>query len=179
VIHNEQGWFIDINDKDWKRLKNKSSKRLIPVHETLVQIGFLDYVEVQRARGEARLFPSLKADQFGRLTTNYSKVFGRWLRKMGFSKHYVFHSFRHLFVDLCTNTGLPPRVERALVGHSRGDVHERYGKGYWNQTLMQEIQRLPFVDLSHLCPRSNQGMPPVAPTGAASSWLSTSTCRRP
>lgn len=37
--------------------KNERSKRLVPIHQDLVQIGFLDYVEAQRAKGETYLFP--------------------------------------------------------------------------------------------------------------------------
>ena len=36
-----------------RRLKNKSSKRRVPIHSHLISLGFLDYVESRRSKGEA------------------------------------------------------------------------------------------------------------------------------
>lgn len=38
-------WCLDINDSKDKKLKNTSSRRVIPVHPKLIDLGFVDYVE--------------------------------------------------------------------------------------------------------------------------------------
>lgn len=44
-------WFMRDN-KAGRRLKTKSSERVVPVHPQLVKIGFLDYVSARRKDGE-------------------------------------------------------------------------------------------------------------------------------
>jgi integrase len=36
-------WVLDINDDDGKKLKTLSSKRLIPIHSHLIELGFLEF----------------------------------------------------------------------------------------------------------------------------------------
>jgi integrase len=56
-------WFTrDV--KAGRRLKTKSSERVVPLHRQLVKIGFLDYVAARQKEGEqARLFPTVAPDQ--------------------------------------------------------------------------------------------------------------------
>ena len=51
-------WLVDLNAKGEKKLKNQSSKRAVPIHPQLIELGLLDYVSLARARGEQRLFPN-------------------------------------------------------------------------------------------------------------------------
>jgi integrase len=54
-------WCINVtpDGNDHKRLKNASSRRVVPVHDTLLECGFLGFVEGQKETGSTRLFPSL------------------------------------------------------------------------------------------------------------------------
>ena len=48
--------YLDINDDgDDKRLKTISSARRIPIHEELVRLGFLEYVDEMRGSGNVRV----------------------------------------------------------------------------------------------------------------------------
>jgi len=44
-VRQEAGiWYLNISDKgEGQRLKNKASKRLVPVHSNLLKAGFLDW----------------------------------------------------------------------------------------------------------------------------------------
>lgn len=66
VRHEDGIDYLAIEPGDGKRVKTKSSRRRVPIHPQLVKLGFLTFVESQRARGEARLFPELKATKFSR-----------------------------------------------------------------------------------------------------------------
>lgn len=53
-------WFTR-DTKAGRRLKTKSSERVVPVHPQLIEIGFLNYVAERRKDGEqAWLFPTLR-----------------------------------------------------------------------------------------------------------------------
>ena len=89
-----------------RRLKTLSSRRVIPVHPELIQLGFLAFVEQvkQVGGGAARLFPLLKAGPLGGFGESWSKWFGRYIRGLGITnKARVFHSFRYGFKYACTS----------------------------------------------------------------------------
>ncbi|MCH8213005.1 MAG: hypothetical protein IIC54_02910, partial [Proteobacteria bacterium] len=48
-----------------KKLKSRAAQRDVPVHRELVEVGFLDFVERQRAAGHEVLFPDLTPDKLG------------------------------------------------------------------------------------------------------------------
>lgn len=116
-VREEQGVrFFDINDEgDDKRLKTSNSKRVSPVHPTLVELGLLEHVERQKRRGEVRLFPEMPMGEDGYYSSPYSKKFRRFLDalKIKRSKN-AFHSFRHCFEDACRDSGIPKEVMDAL-----------------------------------------------------------------
>lgn len=111
------------------KLKTESSERRVPIHKTLIDLGFLAYVEDARKAGQSRLFPSLKPDRFGTITGNWSKWFSGYLRKdCGVTnKRLVFHSFRHSFKDFARECGFAKAVNDAITGHESGDVGDDYG----------------------------------------------------
>jgi len=51
--------YLFIRPTDTGRIKCESSKRKIPLHEELLRLGFLQYVEAMRRAGETLLFPEL------------------------------------------------------------------------------------------------------------------------
>ena len=61
-------WYIDINaDGEKKGLKSPVAKRQVPVHSTLIRLGFLEWVEA--CRRQPRLFMSFshnKKEGYGR-----------------------------------------------------------------------------------------------------------------
>ena len=58
---------IHIRGGNGRRVKNRGSERLIPLHPELIRLGFMTYVAQQRGAGETRLFPELKPDRNGKL----------------------------------------------------------------------------------------------------------------
>lgn len=79
-------------------LKNKGSKRRIPIHPVLKQLGFLDFIKKQKRAKQEWLFPSLlrqyhPKNKFGR---KVSRDFATYLTKLGITDtKKVFHSLRH------------------------------------------------------------------------------------
>jgi integrase len=108
-----------------KRLKNKSSQRVIPVHAQLVKLGFLEYVaDVRQRHGEkAFLFPLIAPTQGRAGVAAWSKWFGRYLRSHGVTDTAkVFHSFRHGFKDALRQGKVNQEIHDALTGHSQAST---------------------------------------------------------
>lgn len=146
------GHAITVNDQgDAKRVKTSASKRAIPIHSELVRLGLVRFVEVLRAKKEARLFPELKLlrDGYGQTV---SKWFRRYRLRCGISEGgKVFHSFRHTVIDALKQAGHPKEKISALVGHEDESVtFGRYGKAYGPHVLRGVVDALPFRHISSL-----------------------------
>ena len=137
---------FDVNDHDEKRLKNTSSRRLVPVHAQLLDIGFKDFIS--KSPGP-RVFQSLKADSRGKFSGAYEKRFSRILRKSAGigDRQVTFHSLRHSFADACRNldgtqTTPQPILER-LMGHAPSNaISAGYGHGYDLEKLNKWLQKI-------------------------------------
>lgn len=146
---------LDLNTEgEDKRLKNEGSKRRVPLHPRLIELGFNEYVASQPKEG--RLFPELKEDTQKTLTGNWSKWFGRYLREtVGITdKRKVFHSFRHTFKDACRAAAIPTEQHNALTGHSDGTVASDYGGEFPLKVLSDAIKRITYPTLEGAAPRS-------------------------
>jgi integrase len=148
-----------------KRLKNRVSRRVIPVPPELVRLGFLDFVEkAKRERGrDARLFPLLSPGPRGGYGEAWSKWFGRYIRSLGITNEdRVFHSFRHGFKDALRAAGVSEDINDGLTGHAGGNsVARGYGakdmmRRFGLPALADAVSKVayPGLDLSHVRPDS-------------------------
>jgi len=134
-----------------KRLKNKQSRRVVPIHPKLMELGFGEFV---RAAQGTHLFPELprQAKVGPECTAAFSKWFGRYLKEVGIKRPRLAaaHSLRHTFVEACDNCGVNPKVTSALVGHSSSHagagsaMTQRYGGGMRLPMLLTEISKVHF-----------------------------------
>ncbi|WP_169312163.1 site-specific integrase, partial [Brevundimonas diminuta] len=145
-----------------KRLKTAASERFIPVHPTLIEIGFMTFVEQRRAAGAVRLFSELQKSTTGYYSDPFSKWFRRFLERAGATREKTcFHSFRHCYRDALRESRIEHEIALALGGWSSGNGNEggetaaAYGRGYRAQTLCEAMGRIayPDLDLSHLFER--------------------------
>lgn len=134
-----------IHTEDGKN--ENSSDRDVPIHPGLMAAGLLDYVKSCRGR----LFPKVKCVNEVQ-SKAYSQWYGRYLDSLGItSKSKVFHSFRHLFKDLCRNAGLDDSAIDQVCGHEPGTVGGKYGSGRRVDVLAELIARVsPPVALPHI-----------------------------
>lgn len=150
----EEGiWVIDINAKPPRRLKNATAVRLVPLHNEIVRVGFLNYVDELRGQGQTRVFPRLKpggAD--GRFGHNFTKWFTRYRQDLGlYEPGLDFHSFRHSATTFLHQGGVEDSVLDRLTGHTTTGETARYTKGSNIGQLADAIQRMDTgLDLSSL-----------------------------
>jgi len=121
-------WVLYVTDEGLgQKLKNSGSRRRIPLHKELISLGFIKYVQ---GLDGGRVFPELTpASAYESLSANWSKWFGRHLRKTALvsDTRMVFHSFRHCFKDYARAASVSSEVHNALTGHSSGSVADNYG----------------------------------------------------
>lgn len=148
-IATEDGvWYFDLNDDDGKRLKTDASRRRVPIHPKLIEIGLLDYVDGLRKRGDTKLFPS-----FTYCTKNgWGRALGRWfndtfLPELGFkNESLVFHSLRHTVTNSLQRADVPQPIVQALIGHTRENMLGRHysASGFELRQLREALLRLPY-----------------------------------
>jgi integrase len=114
-------WCIDIiEDSEDKKVKTKSSKRIIPLHPFLVDdLGIINRVQNLKGHGEQRFLPDLQ-----RATDGYGVYISKWFndrykRPCGITDiNKNFHSFRHTFGTNLSHNGIDDHSLKARMGHS-------------------------------------------------------------
>ncbi len=129
-------------------LKTTSSRRSIPVHKRLIELGLLQYVATRAEDiSNHRLFIDVPIAMTGGAGGEYSKWFGRYLTRVDLKKTgMVFHSFRHSFIDALREVSAPAYVLKDLVGHSSGDVTSNYGTKLTMATARPWIDKVTLLD---------------------------------
>ena len=134
-------WYFDLDHvpEEGRWLKNDSSRRQIPVHPRLIELGFLELVQ----DSNGRLFPSVSSVGSRQLSASWSQWFGRYLRKVvGITDpRKTFHSFRHTFKDLCRESGVSKELHDKLTGHASRDIGDGYGSGSFPLRPLDEAVR--------------------------------------
>jgi integrase len=108
--------------------KNENSIRTVPIHETLITLGFRDLIEHVKKLGADRLYPhrplnKTREKKPGKLM---SRNFAEFLDVVGISDtQHVFHSFRHTAITRMHAEGVPVSDAELIVGHAAQDVEVR------------------------------------------------------
>lgn len=156
--------YIVRNTRAGRRLKTKSSARVVPIHSQLIELGFLQFVAERRRDGgaDAWLFPDLLPEKGRAGIKAWSKWFGRYLRDSVGVKDTtkVFHSFRHGVKDALRRARVDYELREALLGHSHSNtVSGGYGAAEmlarWGVEALQEaVAKItyPGLDLSRVKP---------------------------
>lgn len=111
----------DDNGNIVKTVKNENSRRLVPLHPVILDMGFLKYVELRKAQGKKVLFENQDRTRshFKPLTGQYySKLFQTFNRqKITDDPKKVFHSFRHLVHNELKQAGVASDLYHSITGH--------------------------------------------------------------
>lgn len=135
---------IDADEE--KSLKTSSSRRAIPIHKMLFDLGFEEFLEFRRTSGSTRLFPEFeKAKDDGSWSKQFSKYFKRFRESIGVKRSGVrFHSLRHNVEDTLRNAHVLKEVRDAIQGHGENGVSAEYGSGYYLTTLNEAVQTIAY-----------------------------------
>ncbi|MBB3995970.1 integrase [Sulfitobacter undariae] len=136
---------LSIEDSELRRIKNLSSRRLIPIHSHLVDLGLLDHIEQARNNNQNSLFPDLYEagnDAFGRkVGRRMRQIIDQQLGADG--AKLSFHSLRHYVQNQLDHTGVDDKVVRDIIGHEGKDIHDKdYRKSSPPEAMAEAIELL-------------------------------------
>lgn len=133
--------------KNIKDIKTFNSVRYVPIHASLIELGFKEYVEEIRRANHTRLFPELSYDQ----NNGYGRNIGRWfsqffLTGLGMKTDKLsFHSLRHSVITCLLRADVQEPIVQSIVGHaSVGVTQKSYNKGYTASQQANAIAKLPY-----------------------------------
>jgi len=137
---------IDEDEATRQRLKNQASRRIVPIHSKLMELGFLDYVDARKKRGEQKLFPSLDSG-----SAKHNKYFGNWINRyfdvVGVvGKGLDSHSFRHTAILAFKVAEVPETHAAAICGHDLAEegpqTYSMYGGQIPPEKLVKYVEVL-------------------------------------
>ncbi len=121
-------WYLNITERSeaaenvTKRVKTKSSRRKVPLHSRLIEMGFLDYVDDLKKLGKKLLFSGFEPGN-GRAASEAEKWFRQFLRDIGLrdethgARIVGMHAFRSTLLNRAANQGVVNA--EAITGHAQ------------------------------------------------------------
>lgn len=147
----------DADDEVTKSVKT-GINRQVPIHQTLLDLGILTYIERVKATGAKLLFPEWKP-KGGRAAPNAGEAFIEFLKVVGIhgvenEKGHAIrgsHAFRHTLLTYSKEGGQKSRL-RCITGHKERSDNE-VADGYEDDTIT-----LPLVEKRRLLDRLDYGL---------------------
>ena len=160
INDNETGWpCFDLRMfKEEDLLKTKSASMLVPIHGVLLLMGFMEWVNKNKA---VRLFSDT--------TSTFSKWYNRRDKHyLGFETRYVtddpdkcLHSTRHYFSNELRKSGIEHKLIQEMMGHARqkSDVTSAYYLDRAEISIMKDVHdkmQLDGIDFDRLEARAKE-----------------------
>lgn len=156
-------WYFNIlEDEDTGRRTKNRSPRVVPVHQSLLDLGIIRFHAVQQRRsavdGNPALFVGLTPDKRGFLGAEPSRFWRRYLARIGIkdgADGLGAHTFRHTIADeLRAADFKDDEFGPLILGHAKSSVTGKYGRISEGtlRTRNEMIQSVAFkgVDLNPL-----------------------------
>jgi integrase len=141
--------------------KTRGSRRITPVHSTLIALGLLDRVADLRRKRETHLFP----DWYGKaqtriagagrdVNTPYSQIIPRWFNRTYLPRvgihddQKVFHCFRHTLKTALSRAGISRTISDQITGHEDSSVGGKYIHENSIEAMKEALEKIHFDGLS-------------------------------
>jgi len=131
----------DVSEDPNKKIKTENGERAVPIHQIILNCGFLDYVQAQTGK----LFPQEKpvATKYGK---RLSSDFQLFRKDLGLTDGQTLHGFRHSHATELHRNGYSTSVISEIQGRERGSstTATRYIKGYELQQRAEAINSVSY-----------------------------------
>lgn len=151
-----------------RSLKNEATRRIVPIHPILLELGFMDFVASAKKRGAmSPLFPSAipkRSSKQPMWDRAYDQRFVPFVRDvLGFGAGFGNHSFRHTLEDCLRDAQFVERWPAGLGQFYSGRTlpsdsdrnfflklgsERKYGKGYDPTLMMPLVKNLQYKGLN-------------------------------
>ncbi len=152
---------ISASEDGTKRLKNKDSDRIIPIHNQLLRFNFLDFVLARKTKCEIiqrkrkinpiekikqkQLFTSMTLDRSKKkYNKNFIYFYNKFKEAISNDAKKSFHSLRHSFASFLENTSEIPYAVSYLAGHSLSIETQKTYTEPDMKILFKELSRLDY-----------------------------------
>jgi hypothetical protein len=158
-------WFMDINDEDDKQLKNEQSRRRVPLHPRIKELGFIDYVNQIAADKKDRIFPGLKPGgpdkKLGYFFTKWWTTYRKDVEV--YEKGLDYHSFRGGVTTKLSAANISIDIRNELLGHEGQTIDQQnYIKGLPLRVLADAIAHVHWPEVQLVKTLSSDGLADVA-----------------
>lgn len=169
IFEKEGGWVISINDNgNNKSLKTESSRRELPIHQALINMGFIDFVKLVISKQKSKrsqLFPELSYKPMHRYSREATRFFMGEGEKSGYlnnccelgsKDNYGFKSLRRSFAQRLRDSGVDAEIIADLLGHVQNENLNTLRSHYAGKSLHEARRKaveeqLTFnLDLGHV-----------------------------
>ncbi|OYT80994.1 site-specific integrase [Pseudomonas sp. PGPPP2] len=174
IVERDGIWCMKVeeNEEIGKRVKTLSSKRLVPIHSKLQELGFIEYATSRRKSRSTMLFDGIsynKKNGWGHAASTFftrvpsqSTPHGGYFYNVGIhmSAHdgRDMHSFRHTMIDELKNCGESENYSEYIVesisGHQKRQKTEadHYGDELSLEKKSEYLERVTYqgLNLSHV-----------------------------
>lgn len=143
-------WSYNItNEGIGQSVKNKASKRWVPIHPDLIKLGLLERVETLRKAKAVRLFPRTKMESVNGAGNWLSKAFSEHRNALGIKKAGTgklgFHSLRKNLIQKLQDGKVGAEYRAQYAGHCLDDEHfKAYSREYTMEELAEAVH--PAID---------------------------------
>lgn len=130
-VQNNIPYFSISIDEEGKYIKNRHSIRYVPIHQKLIELGFLDYVKNLKANGTKQLFSYKPENIFDDWSKSFCIKIGKYQTAIGMlaGQRPTSYGFRHTFIDELKQKGVDEIITAQIVGHANQNMtYGRYGK---------------------------------------------------
>lgn len=146
-------WCIEVHDRRTeghqnRTVKTKAGERLIPIHQHLIDLRFLEFVESARKAGGRFVFPKF-VQRGKRRPGDLAGLDFLKLREgagVELDERFTFHSLRHNGRSMLAAAGINEQIIDKLVGHESGTVQGRYTHAD-TATLAAAVAKLDWTTL--------------------------------
>jgi integrase len=135
--------FIHIREGHPEQSVKTGDSRKVPLHKAVAD--FVSYAH----KADDFVFAAFPYNRINGRAAWLKSIFGRFLRQTCevTEDSKTLYSLRHRFIDATRNAGVSEEMSKALTGHSTGDVHGRYGKGFDLRVLAEAMAKVnPLAD---------------------------------
>ena len=138
-----------------RRIKTPSSRRIIAIHQAIVDAGFIDYVKTFPT--DSWIFPWAfhhGKEKVKRPADAASKRLNAQLKKVGIHKEIesTFHSSRHTAKDIMRVAKIDQRTHDLQTGHKLKTVSDNYGAKKLKREELEVLTALPLPEGLDLSP---------------------------
>lgn len=150
IAKDEDGYVIILRTNGIRRLKTAQSKRLLPMPDEMVRLGFLDYYQAIKGLGYEALFPDLFSDKTendpgNRFYDTFIPVMRGALGEKMWERSI--HALRHGMADTLKQAGVPTEVIDDISGRlSEGsETNTRYTNPAGLPLMRSALQHYPII----------------------------------